>query len=229
MDEPEGVQGREIGEVKAEIAGIAAEHGDRYHIHEESMSVHHQHKADADDEHLKTVSDKLGDIAGVESVTQSEHGPTDEGYEFVDPKDHQGAQDSEVQHGADNPGNVIGSEKAIKTLVRHMSPFLLQQYVKELKKGLATKDVQDCVQHKIPKLLAEGHGQQQAEAIAYAMCGEKKAIDTGSAGGDTGETAGGANPSEDSADEKKPHGLFTLIFRKFPDGWKIIHDHSAGE
>lgn len=22
-------------------------------------------------------------------------------------------------------------------------------------------------------------------------------------------------------------GLFTLLFRKFPDGWKIIHDHSS--
>jgi len=21
--------------------------------------------------------------------------------------------------------------------------------------------------------------------------------------------------------------LFTLIFRKFPDGWKIIHDHTS--
>jgi beta-aspartyl-peptidase (threonine type) len=28
---------------------------------------------------------------------------------------------------------------------------------------------------------------------------------------------------------KTPHGLFTLIFRKFPEGWKIVHDHSAGE
>lgn len=28
---------------------------------------------------------------------------------------------------------------------------------------------------------------------------------------------------------KTPHGLFTLIFRKFPDGWKIIHDHSSAE
>ncbi len=28
---------------------------------------------------------------------------------------------------------------------------------------------------------------------------------------------------------KTPCGLFTLIFRKFPDGWKIVHDHSAGE
>ena len=28
---------------------------------------------------------------------------------------------------------------------------------------------------------------------------------------------------------KKPQGLFTLIFRKFPEGWKIVHDHSAGE
>ncbi len=26
---------------------------------------------------------------------------------------------------------------------------------------------------------------------------------------------------------KTPHGLFTLVFRKFPDGWKIIHDHSS--
>jgi ketosteroid isomerase-like protein len=28
---------------------------------------------------------------------------------------------------------------------------------------------------------------------------------------------------------KTPHGLFTLVFRKFPAGWKIVHDHSAGE
>jgi len=28
-------------------------------------------------------------------------------------------------------------------------------------------------------------------------------------------------------DGKTPHGLFTLIFRKFPDGWKIVHDHTA--
>jgi ketosteroid isomerase-like protein len=31
------------------------------------------------------------------------------------------------------------------------------------------------------------------------------------------------------SDGKTPQGLFTLIFRKFPDGWKIVHDHSAGE
>jgi beta-aspartyl-peptidase (threonine type) len=31
------------------------------------------------------------------------------------------------------------------------------------------------------------------------------------------------------SDGKTPHGLFTLIFRKFPEGWKIIHDQSAGE
>ncbi|HVO64059.1 MAG TPA: nuclear transport factor 2 family protein [Terriglobales bacterium] len=28
-------------------------------------------------------------------------------------------------------------------------------------------------------------------------------------------------------DEKNPHGLFTLIFRKFAEGWKIIHDHTS--
>jgi beta-aspartyl-peptidase (threonine type) len=30
-----------------------------------------------------------------------------------------------------------------------------------------------------------------------------------------------------TSDGKNPHGLFTLVFRKFPDGWKIIHDHTA--
>jgi beta-aspartyl-peptidase (threonine type) len=28
-------------------------------------------------------------------------------------------------------------------------------------------------------------------------------------------------------DGKTPHGLFTLIFQKFPDGWKIVHDHTS--
>lgn len=28
-------------------------------------------------------------------------------------------------------------------------------------------------------------------------------------------------------DGKMPHGLFTLIFRKFPEGWKIVHDHTS--
>jgi beta-aspartyl-peptidase (threonine type) len=31
------------------------------------------------------------------------------------------------------------------------------------------------------------------------------------------------------SDGKTPQGLFTLVFRKFPAGWKIVHDHSAGE
>lgn len=29
------------------------------------------------------------------------------------------------------------------------------------------------------------------------------------------------------SDGKKPRGLFTLVFRKFPDGWKIVHDHTS--
>jgi beta-aspartyl-peptidase (threonine type) len=28
-------------------------------------------------------------------------------------------------------------------------------------------------------------------------------------------------------DGSKPGGLFTLIFRKFPEGWKIVHDHTS--
>jgi beta-aspartyl-peptidase (threonine type) len=30
-----------------------------------------------------------------------------------------------------------------------------------------------------------------------------------------------------TSDGKNPHGLFTLIFRKYPEGWKIIHDHTS--
>ncbi len=30
-------------------------------------------------------------------------------------------------------------------------------------------------------------------------------------------------------DGKTPHGLFTLVLRKFPDGWKIVHDHTSVE
>ncbi len=35
-------------------------------------------------------------------------------------------------------------------------------------------------------------------------------------------------------DKSTPHGIFTLVFRKFPrtgatSGWKIIHDHSSTE
>ncbi|WP_165231488.1 YybH family protein [Aquisphaera insulae] len=26
-----------------------------------------------------------------------------------------------------------------------------------------------------------------------------------------------------------PGGLFTLIFRRFPEGWKIVHDHTSAE
>jgi ketosteroid isomerase-like protein len=29
------------------------------------------------------------------------------------------------------------------------------------------------------------------------------------------------------ADGKTPHGLFTLIFRRFPEGWKIVHDQTS--
>jgi ketosteroid isomerase-like protein len=30
-------------------------------------------------------------------------------------------------------------------------------------------------------------------------------------------------------DGARPGGLFTVIFRKFPEGWKIVHDHTSAE
>jgi ketosteroid isomerase-like protein len=29
------------------------------------------------------------------------------------------------------------------------------------------------------------------------------------------------------SDGKQPHGLFTLIFKRLPAGWKIVHDHTS--
>jgi ketosteroid isomerase-like protein len=31
------------------------------------------------------------------------------------------------------------------------------------------------------------------------------------------------------SDGKTPHGFFTLVFRKFSEGWKIVHDHTSAE
>lgn len=31
------------------------------------------------------------------------------------------------------------------------------------------------------------------------------------------------------SDGKQPHGLFTLIFKRMPSGWKIVHDHTSAE
>lgn len=31
------------------------------------------------------------------------------------------------------------------------------------------------------------------------------------------------------SDGKKPHGLFTLILRRMPEGWRIVHDHTSAE
>jgi len=31
------------------------------------------------------------------------------------------------------------------------------------------------------------------------------------------------------SDGKQPHGLFTLIVKRMPLGWKIVHDHTSGE
>jgi ketosteroid isomerase-like protein len=28
-------------------------------------------------------------------------------------------------------------------------------------------------------------------------------------------------------EKDNPHGKFTLIFRKFKDGWRIVHDHTS--
>jgi beta-aspartyl-peptidase (threonine type) len=28
---------------------------------------------------------------------------------------------------------------------------------------------------------------------------------------------------------EQPHGIFTLVFRNFPEGWRIIHDHTCAE
>jgi len=36
-------------------------------------------------------------------------------------------------------------------------------------------------------------------------------------------------PPGSATDGARSGGLFTLIFRKFADGWKIVHDHTSVE
>ena len=31
------------------------------------------------------------------------------------------------------------------------------------------------------------------------------------------------------SDGKRPHGLFTLLLRRLPEGWRIVHDHTSAE
>ncbi len=31
------------------------------------------------------------------------------------------------------------------------------------------------------------------------------------------------------SDGKTPHGLFTLVVRRLPEGWRIVHDHSSAD
>ena len=31
------------------------------------------------------------------------------------------------------------------------------------------------------------------------------------------------------ASKETHQGLFTLVMRKFPEGWRIVHDHTSGE
>jgi ketosteroid isomerase-like protein len=31
------------------------------------------------------------------------------------------------------------------------------------------------------------------------------------------------------SDGKQPHGLFTLILKRMPEGWRIVHDHTSNE
>jgi ketosteroid isomerase-like protein len=40
--------------------------------------------------------------------------------------------------------------------------------------------------------------------------------------GSRGEAARGPAPVNDS-----PHGVFTLLFRRFPEGWRIVSDHTT--
>jgi hypothetical protein len=43
---------------------------------------------------------------------------------------------------------------------------------------------------------------------------------------DVPEPYGSAAPPH-AMKKEKPEGLFTRLFRRFPEGWKIVHDHTS--
>ncbi len=164
--------------------------------HPVKMAVHHQHAQGADVGHLGHVKEDLAGITGITEVTQHHELPPGEGYykvyslteghpeqPGVDPEEGEHPQEiTPVYREAAAPGEdaAIDHRAVVKDIigVLHLHKALPgghtvegdhpEEITPEVKDTL-----QECVSHKIPKLLAEGYSQDQAAAIAYSMCGEK--------------------------------------------------------
>ena len=64
-------------------------------------------------------------------------------------------------------------------------------------------------------------------AVALGSWRLKRATDNGAGGSRATKTRKPERVGEPGAEPINPHGRFTLIFRRFPEGWKIVHDHTS--
>ncbi len=191
--------------IKACIKDVAVTHQESapeggphdFYYHPEKAEVWHHHDEDAAPDHLEAVKADLEGISGITSVVQSPEPPKDDGHELVHKFDN---TSSANMVGASMPAALIQAKVAAGRVIRKMARYLPK----------AQKDaLQDCVGRKVPILLSEGHEQDQAEAIAYSMCGEGKDIDMDSAHDDEPpgtETKDDEMPDDDGGDNPMGSG-----------------------
>lgn len=172
--------------VKASIHGVMEKHkGDAppegphaAYYHPESKAVHHHHNKAAHPLHLKSVRGDLEGLPGVETVNQDDKEPVGEGWELAGPG-AEGLHPAEVAETPE-PADEVGQQKAMLRKAAQMSALFAAWPDKTLKalvaslKRKASPELQECVSRKIPKLIDEGFPADQAAAVAYSTCGEKK-------------------------------------------------------
>lgn len=160
--------------------------GHELHFNEETGGLRHYHPGEAKPEHVKAIGDDLGSVVGIKSLEQhvipSQDAPTIEsGFKKVYPV---AEEKSKYQEGGGTEASSLPPRK------KSLSPECLRRAAlheergrhleRMLVKGMFTpsvhRSIEDCVQRKVPKLIEEGYEQEQAVAIAFSMCGEKKGV-----------------------------------------------------
>jgi beta-aspartyl-peptidase (threonine type) len=134
-------------------------------------------------------------------------------------------------HAQDAPGTAVGSVQSVRSV--------LERQVADWNKG--DLDAFLSGYWNSPKLVFQSAGQRWTGWAAMRQRFRRRYQAEGRAMGRLAFSALDIEPLGPDAvlargrweltmpDGAKPGGLFTLIFSKFPEGWKIIHDHTSSD
>jgi hypothetical protein len=212
--------------------GKEAGEGHAIHYHPESSMVHHSYPEGEDEQKLAKMKEDIGKVPGVGEVVQEAETPEpgEEGWKEAYPNKGEvaeGDHPAEFTPASTEPAGETGEEKglsasAVLKLLRlvprkhhaglvEVAPAGLAKAIVALIPKSVKDGLQDCVSHKIPKLVAEGRSQEESEAIAYSMCGEKKDFSpipgAETETNPTGAEAPEAGDLDDETDEDVPPGV----------------------